>query len=920
MNEDPNDENNDIDNEEQSSENLDSSNRPSGIVNGIKNFSKRPLDGLNKTFKKGIKGLWARIPAAIKVKIIAGVVIVIVIIVIVLAAAFLWYMATSSSDVAKSSVNNYVDSLSDSTKKDDFTKKGSLINFSISDIDNIYNNFIKSDTGDKSTIEDMQLKFKDGNKSVTNMQSGAVSFNDNRELYKHILLTEKYNFNLIKWNEYKHGTDAVTIPQMVVDKDKGLQYPKDDSVDESQFLSMLTPYLQSWYIPLSMYSGTFKSGQEKASQKDADFAYQIISNAYSDITMNRYDLETLTKNYSQNVYSETKMEDRTTYTCNDVNKNDCDEVDSDSEIRMSSASADIVEPETEDSNSRKTSVSVVYNLLSAYTFDVKIVNEYSYIKYNENKTPDSSYVVDTSPYNADVNISYETKRSGSSKVVIRKYTRREGKTNHIMKTWSDKVEQENTSKDYYTVDDIKSYNSTDIDSSDLAYYQNLQDSNQLDRIMLINSKPDIFNKYLSSGSKYGNNIGFSKAFLNMSYSLLTKNLSSIGSDPNNLPFVYGQTLGINLNYSGSTFSGSIDITSLPEGGFAWPVPVLITDNVKKSKAITSPFNLSGNNADISAHSHGHFGIDISNGGHKKSNGGQNCGEEDRTCSGPDVIAAQSGVIYKIGNNTPGNGQGYGNSVVIKHDNDYYTLYGHLYVINTSLKVGDTVKAGQVIGIMGNTGSSQGTHLHFGVYRTTSAFNYRTGAIDPAQFFNDDLSPKTSFIDNIGTGTTNLKANNEMLSYLNGSTRSLNDAYSTIKDAINKMSPIEVMSRIIYGEGGNQPEEGKILIAITILNRSLRYKVSANKTILSTYTYPKTNKTYFQYNAVYTPGYRNLYFWKDVPDSCVQAAYKAVDIVNNKKTYVINGVECVDMYYFIGNGYSPQGNEKHITIGDQIYSK
>ncbi len=54
--------------------------------------------------------------------------------------------------------------------------------------------------------------------------------------------------------------------------------------------------------------------------------------------------------------------------------------------------------------------------------------------------------------------------------------------------------------------------------------------------------------------------------------------------------------------------------------------------------------------------------------------------------------------------------GYGNLVIIRHDNGLETYYGHLSEI--SVKPNDWVSAGQVIGKGGNTGRSTGSHLHF----------------------------------------------------------------------------------------------------------------------------------------------------------------------------------------------------------------
>lgn len=60
------------------------------------------------------------------------------------------------------------------------------------------------------------------------------------------------------------------------------------------------------------------------------------------------------------------------------------------------------------------------------------------------------------------------------------------------------------------------------------------------------------------------------------------------------------------------------------------------------------------------------------------------------------------------------GEGYGNFVMISHYDGTVTLYGHMYENSITVRKGDIVKQGQVIGKMGSSGRSTGAHLHFEV--------------------------------------------------------------------------------------------------------------------------------------------------------------------------------------------------------------
>ncbi|KGP92664.1 hypothetical protein N780_14925 [Pontibacillus chungwhensis BH030062] len=80
-----------------------------------------------------------------------------------------------------------------------------------------------------------------------------------------------------------------------------------------------------------------------------------------------------------------------------------------------------------------------------------------------------------------------------------------------------------------------------------------------------------------------------------------------------------------------------------------------------------------------------------------------------------ILAADNGVVTEAGRDG-----GYGNKVVIDHNNGYKTIYAHLSSIKVS--TGQTVKSGQSIGEMGTTGHSTGVHLHFEVYKNGSLEN------------------------------------------------------------------------------------------------------------------------------------------------------------------------------------------------------
>lgn len=80
-----------------------------------------------------------------------------------------------------------------------------------------------------------------------------------------------------------------------------------------------------------------------------------------------------------------------------------------------------------------------------------------------------------------------------------------------------------------------------------------------------------------------------------------------------------------------------------------------------------------------------------------------------------IMAADNGVVEFAGTKS-----GLGNCVIINHKNGYQTTYGHMSKV--TVKKGQVVEQGDKLGIMGNTGHSFGTHLHFEIKKNGSVQN------------------------------------------------------------------------------------------------------------------------------------------------------------------------------------------------------
>jgi len=110
-----------------------------------------------------------------------------------------------------------------------------------------------------------------------------------------------------------------------------------------------------------------------------------------------------------------------------------------------------------------------------------------------------------------------------------------------------------------------------------------------------------------------------------------------------------------------------------------------------------------------------------NGNSFKGDGKKN---EDYYAFGQEIVAPADGVVTDVvtgvADNVPGRMNplsAVGNMVMIRHANGEVSVFAHLKFGSTLVKVGDTVKKGQTIGLCGNSGNSSEAHLHYQLQET-----------------------------------------------------------------------------------------------------------------------------------------------------------------------------------------------------------
>lgn len=256
--------------------------------------------------------------------------------------------------------------------------------------------------------------------------SNIISPYDKEPLYLHALRAEKYNFNNIKWKAYYHDSDEVndvSKDNMTYDTTYQLLYPTANS-NLKDLINLTAPYIMTSRIPLAfvasaMYSSSVsdqsigsswvEQANNEAQGKNnniGNFSYEIIKHAYSDITINQYNLQSVTRKSSWLEYDTYKCKDsfkitKEIQTTKDENGNETKTVKyvvseyndgttnlkEDGKVHTNTRWDESLGKEVyakEDVVSDPSPVTVTqYKLASAQAFDVKVSNTFDYQKYSQ---------------------------------------------------------------------------------------------------------------------------------------------------------------------------------------------------------------------------------------------------------------------------------------------------------------------------------------------------------------------------------------------------------------------------------------------------------------------------------------------------------------------------------------------------------
>ncbi|MDD4718768.1 MAG: peptidoglycan DD-metalloendopeptidase family protein [Bacilli bacterium] len=276
--------------------------------------------------------------------------------------------------------------------------------------------------------------------------------------------------------------------------------------------------------------------------------------------------------------------------------------------------------------------------------------------------------------------------------------------------------------------------------------------------------------------------------------------------------------------------------------------------------------------------------------------------------GTPIYAMADGEVVHAGCQSNGCGKGWGKYVKIKHDIngdgkvDYYTLYAHMSVINTT--TGAIVGGGQKIGEVGSTGTSTASHLHLEIHDSTGKL------LNPGEVLKGIMEGNSIF-DNTDIATYYYQGDFKNNAYCKGMGTEENESTIATAGALptsyamvavklgNKMTPVSIANYICQNTNYRVEEYGTSSAFFTDPNVINSFKIKATK--MSNYTIDnlvsmlKSGKPIIASikNGHFNPNGSGHYIVIDSIDA--DNNIKILDPGNRAKTNVSYSLEEIDTY-------------------------
>ncbi len=452
------------------------------------NALRHPLEALKERMNLGflkkkkkktsfVKRVWNGLPLTAKIVITIAVVSLVLIIVILLSIGdntSKKAVTTRSKGVSKLNITEQ------SPKASQFAlelyeKYDSLIGFTTSDLNTLYEEF------QKDTSNQNKYLLSSGKKKFGSSTGEKYTIDQELSLYQHIQRTEKYNFNKIRWREYTHSSDDQPI-DTELNEELELHLPKGiDEETRETLLKTTSPYILTQDIPLGFLSGMVaQSGgvSSTSSNTSEKFVYQILKEALSKITVNKYVLQSIKLNssYQDCDYNEYEV----TYYVNTWDNGYEEYVSEDDPVFIKTVRHETTEEKKIDNTEQYNSETYWY-VADAFTYDRVIKNNFNYTKYSEAdvqslNNPDNNTLINTITIDEKsedveqkkVNEGGKTKPTDDdgnslppdSSNVKRKYSyiQKQGNEYVYEKEWKDKLSAGSTENKEYSYDTAKEFN------------------------------------------------------------------------------------------------------------------------------------------------------------------------------------------------------------------------------------------------------------------------------------------------------------------------------------------------------------------------------------------------------------------------------------------------------------------------------